>query len=188
MSMAVYLEAREPLLDHKLLEFAARVSMSLKLKNGQSKYLLRRVLERRVPRSITGRPKRGFEAPIGEWLRGPLAPMANELLLDGRLATAASSSRAKSPCSGRSTEADARSIPTGSGSWSCWSCGSGASSTPHLERCRSAATAPPPGSRLTLVGDGRPDSHGGDVTLCAGLQASSRRTGCTRTIAAAPST
>jgi asparagine synthase (glutamine-hydrolysing) len=85
MSMAVSLEAREPLLDHKLLEFAARVPMSLKLKNGRSKYLLRRLLERRVPRSITERGKRGFAAPIGEWLRGPLAAMTHELLLDGRL-------------------------------------------------------------------------------------------------------
>ena len=85
MSMAVSLEAREPLLDHKLLEFAARVPVSLKLKNGQSKYLLRRNLEQRVPRAITERGKRGFDAPIGEWLRGPLAPMTTELLLDGRL-------------------------------------------------------------------------------------------------------
>ena len=85
MSMAVSLEAREPLLDHKLLEFAARVPMSLKLKNGQSKYLLRRILERRVPQSIIGRAKHGFDAPIGDWLRGPLAPMIRELLLDGRL-------------------------------------------------------------------------------------------------------
>jgi asparagine synthase (glutamine-hydrolysing) len=85
MSMAVSLEAREPLLDHKLLEFAAGVPASLKLKDGQSKYLLRRVLERRVPRSIVERKKSGFAAPIGEWLRGPLAPMTHELLLDGRL-------------------------------------------------------------------------------------------------------
>jgi len=85
MSMAVSLEAREPLLDHKLLEFAARVPSSLKLKNGRSKYLLRRVLDRRVPREIIDRPKRGFAAPIGEWLRGPLAGLASELLLDGRL-------------------------------------------------------------------------------------------------------
>ena len=85
MSMAVSLEAREPLLDHQLLEFAARVPSSLKLKDGRSKYLLRRVLDKRVPRSIVERGKRGFEAPIGEWLRGPLAPMATELLLDGRL-------------------------------------------------------------------------------------------------------
>jgi asparagine synthase (glutamine-hydrolysing) len=85
MSMAVSLEAREPLLDHKLLEFAASVPTSLKLKNGRSKYLLRRLLERRIPRSIVDRPKHGFEAPIGAWLRGPLAPMVDSLLLDGRL-------------------------------------------------------------------------------------------------------
>jgi asparagine synthase (glutamine-hydrolysing) len=85
MSMAVSLEAREPLLDHKLLEFAARVPISLKLKGGRSKYLLRRLLERRVPRSITERGKRGFAAPIGDWLRGPLAPMTADLLMDGRL-------------------------------------------------------------------------------------------------------
>jgi asparagine synthase (glutamine-hydrolysing) len=85
MSMAVSLEAREPLLDHKLLEFAAAVPSGLKLKGGRSKYLLRRLLERRVPRSIVNRPKQGFEAPIGEWLRGPLAPMVDGLLLDGRL-------------------------------------------------------------------------------------------------------
>jgi asparagine synthase (glutamine-hydrolysing) len=81
----VSLEAREPLLDHKLLEFAARVPAALKLRNGRSKYLLRRLLERRVPRSITERPKSGFAAPIGDWLRGPLASMAADLLLDGRL-------------------------------------------------------------------------------------------------------
>ncbi len=85
MSMAVSLEAREPLLDHKLLEFAARVPMALKLKDGRSKYLLRRILERRLPQSIVNRRKSGFAAPIGDWLRGPLASMASELLLDGRL-------------------------------------------------------------------------------------------------------
>jgi asparagine synthase (glutamine-hydrolysing) len=85
MSMAVSLESREPLLDHKLLEFAATVPTGLKLKNGQSKYLLRRLLERRIPKAIVDRPKHGFEAPIGEWLRGPLAPMVDGLLTDGRL-------------------------------------------------------------------------------------------------------
>jgi asparagine synthase (glutamine-hydrolysing) len=85
MSMAVSLESREPLLDHKLLEFAATVPSALKLKNGQGKYLLRRLLERRIPNAIVDRPKHGFEAPIGEWLRGPLAPMVDALLLDGRL-------------------------------------------------------------------------------------------------------
>jgi asparagine synthase (glutamine-hydrolysing) len=85
MSMAVSLESREPLLDHKLLEFAATVPTALKLKNGRSKHLLRRLLERRVPKSIVDRPKHGFEAPIGGWLRGPLAPMVTDLFGDGRL-------------------------------------------------------------------------------------------------------
>jgi asparagine synthase (glutamine-hydrolysing) len=85
MSMAVSLEAREPLLDHRLLEFAARVPTALKLKDGRGKHLLRKALERKVPRQILERGKQGFEAPIGEWLRGPLAPMADALLTDGRL-------------------------------------------------------------------------------------------------------
>jgi asparagine synthase (glutamine-hydrolysing) len=85
MSMAVSLEAREPLLDHRLLEFAARVPTALKLKNGRGKHLLRQALEKKVPREILDRGKHGFEAPIGEWLRGPLAPMADALLGDGRL-------------------------------------------------------------------------------------------------------
>jgi asparagine synthase (glutamine-hydrolysing) len=85
MSMAVSLESREPLLDHRLLEFAATVPSGLKLKNGQGKYLLRRLLERRLPKAIVDRPKHGFEAPIGQWLRGPLAPMVDGLLTDGRL-------------------------------------------------------------------------------------------------------
>ena len=84
MSMAVSLEAREPLLDHRLLEFAATVPSSLKLKNGRSKYLLRRLLERRLPAAIVDRPKQGFAVPVGEWLRGPLAPLVDDLLLDGR--------------------------------------------------------------------------------------------------------
>jgi asparagine synthase (glutamine-hydrolysing) len=84
MSMAVSLEAREPLLDHRLLEFAATVPSSLKLKNGRSKYLLRRLLERRLPAAIVNRPKQGFAVPVGDWLRGPLAPLVDDLLLDGR--------------------------------------------------------------------------------------------------------
>jgi asparagine synthase (glutamine-hydrolysing) len=85
MSMAVSLEARDPLLDHRLLEFAASVPTSLKIKDGRGKYLLRKVLQRRIPADILERGKHGFEAPIGEWLRGPLAPMAESLLTDGRL-------------------------------------------------------------------------------------------------------
>src|SRR5207253_9789156 len=58
---------------------------SLKIKNGRGKYLLRKVLERTIPRDILERGKQGFEAPIGEWLRGPIAPMTEGLLSDGRL-------------------------------------------------------------------------------------------------------
>jgi asparagine synthase (glutamine-hydrolysing) len=86
MSMAVSLEARDPLLDHPLLEYVATIPSSLKLSHGRSKYLLRRLLAKRIPQSIVDRPKQGFEAPIGEWLRGPLAPMVDGLLMDGRLA------------------------------------------------------------------------------------------------------
>jgi asparagine synthase (glutamine-hydrolysing) len=85
MSMAVSLETREPLLDHRLLEFAATVPTSLKLRGNTNKYLLRRVLHNRVPRSIVERGKQGFEPPTGEWLRGPLAEMTDALLFDGRL-------------------------------------------------------------------------------------------------------
>ncbi len=85
MSMAVSLETREPLLDHRLLEFAATVPSSLKLRDGTSKYLLRRVLHNRVPPSILERGKQGFAVPSGEWLRGPLAEMTDALLFDGRL-------------------------------------------------------------------------------------------------------
>jgi asparagine synthase (glutamine-hydrolysing) len=85
MSMAVSLEAREPLLDHRLLEFVASIPSALKLKDGRSKYLLRRLLERRVPTSIVNRPKHGFTAPIAEWLRGPLESLVDGLLTDGRL-------------------------------------------------------------------------------------------------------
>ena len=74
MSMAVSLEAREPLLDHKLLEFAATVPTSLKLKDGRSKYLLRRLLERRVPQASsivpsTGSKRRSASGSADRWRR-----------------------------------------------------------------------------------------------------------------------
>ena len=71
MSMAVSLEAREPLLDHPLLELSARVPSTLKLKNGTTKYLLRRLLERRVPRAIVERPQEGLrraERRVASWI------------------------------------------------------------------------------------------------------------------------
>lgn len=72
-SMAVSLEAREPLLDHRLVEFAARLPEGMRVRGSVGKYLLKKSLERYLPNVILYRPKQGFVTPIAEWLRGPLA-------------------------------------------------------------------------------------------------------------------
>jgi asparagine synthase (glutamine-hydrolysing) len=84
-SMAYSLEAREPLLDHDLVEWSLKLPLSWKLRGGRKKYLLRQLAYRYLPREIVERPKQGFAVPIDRWLRGPLRSWARERLEDARL-------------------------------------------------------------------------------------------------------
>ncbi len=84
-AMAHGLETRVPMLDHRVVAFAWSLGREARARDGRTKWLLRRVLDRHVPRALVDRDKTGFGVPIGSWLRGRLRPWAEELLSPERL-------------------------------------------------------------------------------------------------------
>jgi asparagine synthase (glutamine-hydrolysing) len=83
-SMAHGLEVRPPLLDHELLELAARIPSRLKICQGETKWIFKEAYKQQLPAGLTRRPKQGFEIPVDAWLRDPLRPMFEDTVLDGR--------------------------------------------------------------------------------------------------------
>jgi asparagine synthase (glutamine-hydrolysing) len=81
MSMAHSIETRVPLLDHKLVEFAATIPPEMNLRNGTTKYVLKQAMRGILPDGIIDRPKQGFAVPLGYWFRGKLGPYVRDLLL-----------------------------------------------------------------------------------------------------------
>jgi asparagine synthase (glutamine-hydrolysing) len=81
-SMAVSLEVRAPLLDHRLMELAARIPSRLKLRQGNGKYIFKRAIQDMVPSSVVTRRKQGFAVPVAEWFRGELREMAHAVLFE----------------------------------------------------------------------------------------------------------
>lgn len=86
-TMFTSLEGREPLLDHRIIEFMARVPRDIKYKEGHGKYLLRKVLYRYLPQDLVDKPKAGFQVPLDEWLRGVLKPLVLTYLSPDKLDT-----------------------------------------------------------------------------------------------------
>ena len=84
-TMSVSLEGREPLLDHRIIEFMARVPVELKYKNNQGKYLARQILYKHIPQSMINKPKAGFQIPLAEWLQADLRPLVDKYLDPSRL-------------------------------------------------------------------------------------------------------
>jgi asparagine synthase (glutamine-hydrolysing) len=86
MTMAASVEGRVPFLDHRMVELAFRIPGSLKVKNGTTKHILKRAVQGLIPEEIIHRPKVGFHVPVTRWFEDVLNPMADEVLLDPRLA------------------------------------------------------------------------------------------------------
>ena len=84
-SMAVSLESRIPMLDHRVIEFAWQLQTDLLMRHGRGKWVIRELLTRYLPRELTDRPKQGFDIPLADWLRGPLRDWAEGLLNEERL-------------------------------------------------------------------------------------------------------
>jgi len=85
--MAVSLETRAPFLDHRVAEVAAAIPARMKIRGNQGKLILRKLLYRHVPAGLFDRPKAGFAIPVGEWVKGPLRPWAEDLLDPGQMAS-----------------------------------------------------------------------------------------------------
>jgi asparagine synthase (glutamine-hydrolysing) len=79
-SMAVSLEGREPLLDHRIAEFMARVPVEFKIRNGEKKYLLKKIAHQYLPKAMMDRPKKGFAIPVTSWFKQELEVFIHELL------------------------------------------------------------------------------------------------------------
>lgn len=85
-SMAVSLETRVPFLDHRVAALAARIPLAMKIRRRHGKHILRQMLYRELPAALFERPKAGFAVPVGDWIKGPLRPWAEDLLAPQRMA------------------------------------------------------------------------------------------------------
>ena len=115
MSMAAILEARPPLVDHRIVEFAARLPPADQLRGSTPKYLLRPLARQLLPPEIPNRRKHGFDVPVSAWLRGTLKPFAEGVLSPLTLRRGVFGSRRPSNASGSGIRPAARALESGCG-------------------------------------------------------------------------